>query len=150
MNDFTDLNRQAKLKPAVKELWLKALRSGEYKQGDSKLKKRNYGGTVQHCCLGVLCDIAAEQGAVSFRYASSSAASGVDFEGLWMFGEDKDHLLLPKEVTEWAFEKDTGVDKWLNRNPMVEYRSQAHGLSELNDTYHLPFTEIADVIEVQL
>lgn len=39
----------------VRQLWVKALRSGEYKQGKSCLRT-NDGG--QYCCLGVLTDLA--------------------------------------------------------------------------------------------
>lgn len=44
----------------VYDLWIKALRSGEYKQGRNRLKRRD-----RFCCAGVLCDLAAmndEQG----------------------------------------------------------------------------------------
>ena len=41
----------------VIKLWVKALRSGEYKQTKDSLKNR--GG---FCCLGVLCDLAAKDG----------------------------------------------------------------------------------------
>jgi hypothetical protein len=49
--------KQDKLPKAFKNKWLKALRSGEYKQGDGKLwnKKDN-----TYCCLGVagkLCGV---------------------------------------------------------------------------------------------
>jgi hypothetical protein len=40
----------------VKELWLKALRSGEYKQGRGQLRDANN----NFCCLGVLCNIHAQ------------------------------------------------------------------------------------------
>lgn len=36
----------------VKDKWLKALRSGNYKQAKGTLRK-----TVGYCCLGVLCDV---------------------------------------------------------------------------------------------
>jgi len=36
--------------------WVKALRSGKYKQGASKLCQ-NPGAGIEHCCLGVLADI---------------------------------------------------------------------------------------------
>ena len=42
-----------KMNPKIKEKWLKALRSGEYKQGRESLRKDD-----KYCCLGVLCDIA--------------------------------------------------------------------------------------------
>ncbi len=41
----------------VYELWIKALRSGEYKQGKKKLKAGD-----RFCCVGVLCDLAAKDG----------------------------------------------------------------------------------------
>lgn len=38
-----------------RDAWLKALRSGEFKQGQQKLTKKYNNGEVFHCCLGVLC-----------------------------------------------------------------------------------------------
>lgn len=40
---------------ALKEKWLKALRSGKYKQGTRLLRYGDDGD--KFCCLGVLCDI---------------------------------------------------------------------------------------------
>ncbi len=39
-------------------VWTKALRSGAYKQGMGKLKKRNEAGVDCYCCLGVIEDLA--------------------------------------------------------------------------------------------
>lgn len=41
------------MRKEIKELWLKALRSGEYVQGKNVLRTENN----TYCCLGVLCDI---------------------------------------------------------------------------------------------
>jgi hypothetical protein len=42
----------------IKEKWLKALRSGEYKQGRNLLYQSKIDGTEErYCCLGVLCDV---------------------------------------------------------------------------------------------
>jgi hypothetical protein len=41
----------------VKKLWVEALRSGEYKQTRGKLKHQTEDGGLEHCCLGVLCEI---------------------------------------------------------------------------------------------
>ena len=45
----------------TKNKWLKALRSGEYKQGSGALRETTTDTEVkggdQYCCLGVLCDI---------------------------------------------------------------------------------------------
>lgn len=38
------------------ELWIKALRSGEYKQGKQVLINE-YDDVKRHCCLGVACEI---------------------------------------------------------------------------------------------
>lgn len=41
----------------VKEKWVRALRSGEYKQGGGVLRSGD-----RFCCLGVLCDIVDPEG----------------------------------------------------------------------------------------
>ena len=46
-----------------KPLWLKALKSGEYKQGKKALKNPNN----EFCCLGVLCDVKGESVAVNWE-----------------------------------------------------------------------------------
>jgi len=39
------------------EQWVKALRGGNYKQGNGALKKELADGSVGYCCLGVLADL---------------------------------------------------------------------------------------------
>lgn len=48
-----------KLPKKIKNAWVKALRSGKYKQGEMKLIQ---GGKTnkKYCCLGVLCEIVGE------------------------------------------------------------------------------------------
>jgi len=46
--------KKNKLHPAVKNKWLKALRSGEYEQTTDVLRRPGTGGM---CCIGVLCAI---------------------------------------------------------------------------------------------
>jgi hypothetical protein len=41
----------------VKKQWLKALRSGNYTQGQNRLAQRKQHSKTMYCCLGVLCDI---------------------------------------------------------------------------------------------
>lgn len=41
------------MKKRLKNQWIKALRSGEYKQGRQRLRSSK----EEFCCLGVLCDI---------------------------------------------------------------------------------------------
>jgi len=44
--------------PELKAHWLAALRGGQYRQGEGYLCAKNEGGTYQHCCLGVLAEVA--------------------------------------------------------------------------------------------
>lgn len=56
----------------IKELWLKALRSGEYRQARKKMFIRTKSGRESFCCLGVLtneCDAWGE-------YAEDRKANG--------------------------------------------------------------------------
>lgn len=41
----------------IKENWLAALKSGEYIQGDGRLRITDIDGVCKHCCLGVLASI---------------------------------------------------------------------------------------------
>lgn len=52
----------------IKNLWVKALRSGKYKQGRSALCHGGPQGPC-YCCLGVLSDLAVKQGVCSRREA---------------------------------------------------------------------------------
>lgn len=47
------MNTYPKLPKAFKKKWLKALRSGKYKQGQGLLKEHG-----EYCCLGVACVVA--------------------------------------------------------------------------------------------
>ena len=84
------------LKPEVKKKWLKALRSGDYRQGRLGLKnttgKRNYS---YHCCLGVLCEIHAEE---TGRRWSKSTSSGRERAQKYMRREDA----LSHTVLTWS------------------------------------------------
>ena len=44
--------------PDVKKIWLKALRSGEYKQAKRAMCRVDGEGAYSFCCLGVLADVA--------------------------------------------------------------------------------------------
>jgi hypothetical protein len=82
--------------PAVKELWLTALRSGKYKQGTHTLKRINENGT-EHCCLGVLCEIAVAVGVVSEHFGPDEDNASVIHE----YGEGR--FGYPSQaVYEWA------------------------------------------------
>jgi hypothetical protein len=86
------------MKKEVAKKWVKALRSGKYKQGDGCLKqtdtKKN---KTYHCCLGVLCELYNEQMTKSKKKKLNDV---VDKYGLHSF--DKEVEVLPDSVRDWA------------------------------------------------
>ena len=108
----------------VKEKWLSALRSGDYKQTQLKLHTDD-----GFCCLGVLCDLYGKEHNVEWKLAED------DYSNNYEFQEEPERL--PLFVIEWA-----GVK---NDNPEICETS----LAELNDTGST-FNEIADLIEKHL
>lgn len=47
--------------PAIKEKWVKALRSGAYRQGSEAFRLRSPQFGIEYCCLGVLCEISGSE-----------------------------------------------------------------------------------------
>lgn len=144
------------MKPEIKEMWVKALRSGEYEQGTHQLV-----GDNKYCCLGVLCDIARKCGIVEIREATDNMGITHLF-----YGTPEEYNIphksnvdigpkyevLPKSVMEWS-----GLD--LN-NPELNIRDDDEDwrnngpypvpMSELNDEFGYGFHRLANLIEKQL
>lgn len=132
------------MKAEIKQLWLDALRSGEYTQGRGALslehvttKKREF------CCLGVLCDLYAKQHTISWDTApmfklKADSISPLGKAKVGFFGTD---AFLPKIVMDWA-----GLDK---PNPTVFKRRKNNTLADLNDMGR-SFRQIAAIIEKKL
>lgn len=76
----------------IKALWIEALESGQYQQGRGML--RNEKG--EYCCLGVLCELAVQEGVIdtSREYASQNGNSYTEYDGSWHTISDK--------VREWS------------------------------------------------
>ena len=108
------------MKREIADKWTEALRSGEYKQacGALAISER-----TEHCCLGVLCEMAIKDG-VEIQVTQSHGRKLFD-------GIDND---LPFRVRRWA-----GMATALG-----EFDGGA--LVSLNDA-GTPFESIADVIE---
>lgn len=119
------------MNPEVKAKWLAALRSGEYKQGRGQL--HTPGNTF--CCLGVLCDLAFNEGVVTRREDGGGFSYGQGGGPLRNLGYPN---YLPPEVQEWA-----GIP---TSNPGVSWGKK---LSEYNDEGE-SFEFIADLIEEHL
>jgi hypothetical protein len=45
------------MKKVIRDKWVKALRSGKFKQGDGQLMQDHGPDDQRYCCLGVLCKI---------------------------------------------------------------------------------------------
>lgn len=137
-----------KMNPEVKVLWLAALRGGSYKQAAGHLRKTR--GPVDNaegfCCLGVLCDIAVQQGVIP---EPTKNAQGVHSYGkpctcynAYDHGEVECDAtasagILPSEVGVWAGIYNGG-QRGLHRPSLVV----------LNDR-GTTFEEIADIIEAE-
>lgn len=119
----------------IKAAWVKALRSGDYEQGQHYLSYTDWGGQRRMCCLGVLCDLAVQQGVIP--------PPRVDHHGRDLYGvRYGSNISLPPEVMAWA-----GVESTEGDLPTTLHNSAgATCLSGLNDTGST-FDEIADVIE---
>lgn len=125
------------MKPEIKARWVAALRSGEYQQGQGWLKmKEANGGPVRHCCLGVLCELAVQDGVIE---ASTPLGGEVTIFTTEFIFDNKDKT-LPHSVMGWAGLND--VDPFVYLGPSASESS----LAELNDSGH-DFNEIAYLIE---
>jgi hypothetical protein len=150
------------MKQDIKERWVAALRSGEYKQAEGYLSAitRHDDGSLKevvgHCCLGVLCEIAVADGIIGKRvYAGSDSCM--------IYGSGSETGALPPQVQQWA-----GLE---SADPNITYThtcdeecdemcTDAHdlgdgqeynrSLSNLNDDLKLDFNQIAGLIEVGL
>ena len=129
----------------VKQLWVDALRSGEYKQGRDALKI-NDGQGERYCCLGVLCDLYAKEYPKSEFKPAINLAGNYDISGaLGFYATDGDSVegfnsgIPPELVCKWA--------NLPSPNPSVD-NVNGDCLTELNDI-GTPFATIADIIEKQ-
>lgn len=95
MTTFEGYKPPFKMNPELKERWLNELRSGKYTRGTNALKTFDEGVT-SHCCLGVLCEIAIEDGV---RKSVPKLWSG---NGRWTPEKDRQGLFLPPGVQKWS------------------------------------------------
>ena len=116
------------LLPSVKRDWLKALRSGKYKQTQNTLYDPHSKG---FCCLGVLCEVTGTK-RKNLGYRSMPQSAGV-FEDVTPEGDE-----IPKSLRSF----DNKEAAW-----SVLYNGKMTPLSVLNDSKGLNFKQIADIIE---
>ena len=114
------------MKKKIAEKWVKALRSGDYKQGKYRLRDEQN----NFCCLGVLCNLHAQEHpylAKLEKYPSSYLAETAE---------------LPVLVQEWVGMYDS---LGCFSDPVPGYED-AYSLAELNDS-GMEFKKLAKYIE---
>jgi len=129
------------MRPEVKASLLEALRSGEYVQGDSRLRTNTGNPACPHhyCCLGVLTDLARKDaderhllGKVTKYWDSSDIERSLRID-----------VYPDVAVMEWAGLGSVNDFK-------LTYHNKNRRVTELNDKVKLTFDQIADLIEEQL
>jgi hypothetical protein len=142
----------------VKEKWVAALRSGRYEQAHGKLRAA-WGEKEGYCCLGVLCEVAIEEGLEvrTMTYTEDVWAEGVNHEGVVTRYSTENWGTVPQDpVWEGAY-LPLGVMQWAGlsepdptvRGMNVDYPDDENTLAGLNDS-GLSFERIADIIEQNL
>jgi hypothetical protein len=117
------------MNPEIKDRWLRALRSGEYRQGRGRLKGTStFDGSARYCCLGVLCELAVQDGVIPApEETGPRSLYGSDGELTWSD--------LPTSVAAWA-----GLD---DHDPAP---ATGRKLSDRNDD-GWSFEDLANLIE---
>lgn len=115
----------------IRARWTAALRSGRYRQGTTALRTGD-----EFCCLGVLCDLA-EQDGVTQAHADGTVG-GYSYDGY--------PDLLPPSVRDWAGLGDRGpevtIQDWDDTGVPADME-----LTALNDDERWDFARIADAID---
>ncbi len=116
------------MNPIIKK-WVEKLRSGDYPQGKHALRS----ASNHYCCLGVLCEVAVEEGIIPKPKLRSTNSANYEFGKHY-----EDRTSLPPEVSEWS-----GV----NADGTLKNETLYYELMSMNDQQGKTFPEIADSIE---
>ena len=128
------------MKQNIMKKWIKALRSGKFKQGIGMLKQFNSKGQARHCCLGVLCELYNEEMKKNHKKTLSEKicdnAFGSQY-GYTTFNGVADSL--PERVSDWSG-IGTSFGRFYGKDTLPE------ALADLNDSGR-KFNTIANIIE---
>jgi hypothetical protein len=125
------------VKPEIKKLWIDALRSGKYKQSFGELF-----GNGCHCALGVLVEVAIEQGTPVKR----SPGGYVDTIAGQACMEPENVGLTPNVVAFAGMSNCPAVVTKLN--PLIGVPQERRDyITTLNDNDKLTFEKLADLLE---
>jgi hypothetical protein len=131
------------MKKTVMKKWVRALRSGKFKQTKNRLKRTNAKGKVNHCCLGVLCELYNDEMIKNKKekLKETTQPSSYDEKQVTHSFDGTDSI-LPKKVMNWSglFTEEGEF------NISLTTKSGPCSLSEMNDEGKR-FTTIANFIE---
>lgn len=126
-----------RMNPVVRDAWIERLESGDYQQGQNQLVGV-YREKLEHCCLGVLCELAVEAGVLRAEYRQQAYVA--------VFPDDhyaEYRSSLPEVVSRWA-----GL--WTDDPVVAVDNGDRFTLSNCNDTRGMNFVEIARAIRRSL
>jgi hypothetical protein len=109
----------------IADMWVDALRSGEYAQTKELLRDDE-----GYCCLGVLCDLHRRR---TGEGDWAGSAYRVDDRP-----EQWSETVLPNPVMEWAYVRSDPTDV-----------NSGEFFTQLNDDKGYTFDQLADIIEAQ-
>jgi hypothetical protein len=121
-----------------------ALRSGKYQQGAGQLSARSIDDTWHHCCLGVACLVAIEDGmpmvATAFEGEMTYTPAGA---------QTGETTLPPRALADWY--------GWRDIDPMLPFVDAEHPVEEnfhlsaasINDGQGWDFAQIADAFDTE-
>lgn len=129
------------MKPDTKQLWITALRSGNFPQGKNVLAYKLPDGVTYYCCMGVFCEI--------LPYVERTDSNERSFSNIAYVATGDEETVIT--VLPWTVVDTEKLDA---NNPVIEYTGRdRHGytserisLAELNDS-GFTFNQIADLIE---
>jgi hypothetical protein len=128
------------MRKEVMKKWIKALRSGKFKQGQGTLKQYNSKRQARHCCLGVLCELYNEE--MKKNHKKTLPEKICDNDSSFQYGYTRFNGSvdgLPERVKDWSGIK-TSFGKFYGKDTLPA------PLSDLNDDGR-KFKTIADIIE---
>lgn len=111
-----------KSREELRVLWIAALRSGDFKQGQHALKPDDGG----YCCLGVLCEV----------------AGIMDKNGIASYDGAENPIYLPP-----FFAQHMGMNPTGTSNIRIGEDDRNDSLANMNDRRKVTFTQIADLLE---
>ncbi len=141
------------MKKDIAKKWVRALRSGKYKQAQGVLKTKTKTGRVRHCCLGVLCEL--YQNDCKRKKKKGVCVTEIESYGYdvpknsTVFNFANDPTVLPEAVRSWARMCDDAGGFRRDNTAFVAKNTRCQNLAELNDA-GAKFEKIADIIEANV